>query len=143
MEIDFRNIRKDGMIFSAAALLILLGLMLLGRAYTPDSGGLLTWQEWQVRQLRQAYQTERLRLLEDVNRLAELLAAAPDPARAQVVVQSVRRNLQAGRVEALADERARVADAAQAVLDWAAGIGDYNAAVDAVNSALEALEQRG
>jgi hypothetical protein len=46
-------------------------------------------------------------------------------------------------VEALVDERARVADAAQAVLDWAGGIGGYNAAVEAVQAALEALDDGG
>ncbi len=93
-----------------------------------------------MRKLQQAYRAERLRLLEDANRLAELLSSEPDPARAQIVVQGVRRDLQNGRVEALADERQRVADAAQAVLDWASGIGDYNAAVEAVQAALEALD---
>ncbi len=143
MEIDLSGVKKDGFIWAGLGLVILLGLMLLGRAFTPEGNRLLTWQEWQVRKLQQAYRAERLALLEDVNRLAELLAGEPDPARAQVVVQSVRRDLQAGTVETLADERQRVADAAQAVLDWASGVGDYNAAVDAVQSALEVLENGG
>lgn len=143
MEIDLSNLRKTGFVWSGVVLILMAGLMLLGRAYTPSGGGLLTRQEWQVRQLRQAYRVERLLLLEDVERLAELLAGEPDPARAQVVVQDVRRDLLDGRVEALADERALVADAAQTVLDWASGIGDYNAAVEAVNAALEALDDGG
>lgn len=143
MEIDLSNVRKDGVLYGVLGVLVLFLLALLGRAYTPADGRLLTWQEWQVRKLQQAYRAERLLLLEDVHRLAELLAGEPDPARAQVVVQEVRRDLLDGRVEALADERALVADAAQAVLDWASGVGEYNATVDAVEAALEALDDGG
>ncbi len=142
MEIDLSNVEKNGF-WAGIGLVLLLGLMFLGRAFTPEGNRLLTWQEWQVRKLQQAYRAERLVLLEDTNRLAELLAGEADPARAQVVVQSVRRNLQAGTVAALADERQRVADAAQAVLDWASGVGEYNAAVQAVQSALEVLDNGG
>ncbi len=130
MEIDLSGVKKDNWGLAGIGLALLLGLMFLGRAFTPEGNRLLTWQEWQVRKLQQAYRAERLRLLEDANRLAELLSSEPDPARAQIAwVLGVRRDLQNGRVEALADERQRVADAAQAVLDWASGIGDYNAAV--------------
>ncbi|MDT8898270.1 hypothetical protein QYE77_08320 [Thermanaerothrix sp. 4228-RoL] len=144
MEIDVSEIKKGNLILVGIGLALLLGLMFLGRAFTPEGNRLLTWQEWQVRKLRQAYRAERLALLEDTNRLAELLeSGVPDPARAQVVVQGVRRDLAEGKVETLADERQRVADAAQAVLDWASGIGDYNAAVEAVQRALEALGNGG
>lgn len=143
MEIDLSSVKKDGFLWAGLGVAVIVGLMLLGRAFTPEGNRLLTRQEWEVRQLRQAHRAERLALLEDVNRLAELLTGEPDPARAQVVVQSVRRNLQSGRVEALADERRQVADAAQAVLDWASGVGEYNAAVEAVQRALEALDDGG
>lgn len=144
MEIDLSGVKKDNWGLAGIGLALLLGLMFLGRAFTPEGNRLLTWQEWQVRKLQQAYRVERLRLLEDTNRLAELLeSGVPDPARAQVVVQGVRRDLAEGKVETLADERQRVADAAQAVLDWASGIGDYNAAVEAVQRALEALGNGG
>lgn len=134
VEIDLSGVKKDGLVWAGIGLVILLGLMLLGRAFTPEGNRLLTWQEWQVRKLQQAYRAERLALLEDTNRLAELLTSEPDPARAQVVVQGVRRDLADGKVEALADERQQVADAAQAVLDWASGVGDYNAAVEALDN---------
>lgn len=143
MEIDLSNVRKDGVLYGVLGVLVLFLLALLGRAYTPADGRLLTWQEWQVRKLQQAYRAERLLLLEDVHRLAELLAVQPDPARAQVTVQNVRRRLAEGSVEgveALADERALADAAAQAVLDWASGIGDYNAAVDAVAAVQRALD---
>ncbi len=144
MEIDLSGVKKGNWALAGIGLALLLGLMFLGRAFTPEGNRLLTWQEWQVRKLRQAYRAERLILLKDVNRLAELLAGgAPDPARALVTVQGVRRDLADGKVEALADEREKVAAAAQAVLDWAGGIGDYNAAVEAVQRALEALDDDG
>lgn len=143
MEIDLSNVKKDGFLWAGVSLLVLLGLMLLGRAFTPEGNRLLLRQEWEIRKLRQAYRAEYLTLLEQTNRLAELLAEQADPARVQVVVQDVRRTLGQGRMESLADERLRVAQAAQAVLDWASGTGDYNAAVAAVQAALEALEGSG
>jgi hypothetical protein len=143
VEIDLSNVKKDGFLWAGVSLLVLLGLMLLGRAFTPEGNRLLLRQEWEIRKLRQAYRAEYLTLLEQTNRLAELLAEQADPARVQVVVQDVRRTLGQGRMESLADERLRVAQAAQAVLDWASGTGDYNAAVAAVQAALEALEGSG
>jgi len=143
MEIDLSGVKKGNWALAGIGLALLLGVMFLGRALTPAGNHLLTWQEWQVRKLQQAYRAERLLLLEDTNRLAELLAGEADPARVQVTVQGVRRDLADGKVEALADERQKVADAAQAVLDWASGIGDYNVAVEAVQGALEALGDGG
>lgn len=143
MEIDLSGVKKGNWALAGIGLALLLGVMFLGRALTPAGNRLLTWQEWQVRKLQQAYRAERLLLLEDTNRLAELLAGEADPARAQVTVQGVRRDLADGKVEALANARQKVADAAQAVLDWASGIGDYNAAVEAVQGALEALGDGG
>lgn len=124
-------------------LIVLLALMLIGRAFTPEGGRVLSWQEWQIRKLQKAQRVEQAQLLKNADRLAELLADEADPARVQVVVQGIRRDISKGTVEALADERQKVADAAQAVLDWAIGIGDYNAAVNAVQEALEALDDGG
>jgi hypothetical protein len=143
LEIDLSNVKKDGVLWAGLTLFTVLALMLLGRAFTPEGNRLLLRQEWEIRKLRQAYRAEYLTLLEQTNRLAELLAEQADPARVQVVVQDVRRTLGQGRMESLADERLRVAQAAQAVLDWASGTGDYNAAVAAVQAALEALEGSG
>jgi len=143
VEIDLSGVKRSGW-YAALALVVLLGLMFLGRAFTPEGGRLLTRQEWQVRKLQQAYRAERLQLLEDTNRLAELLAAErPDPARLQVEVGAVRRRLSAQKVESLAAARAQVDAAAQAVLEWASGIGEYNAAAAAVQAALEVLDGGG
>ncbi len=145
MEIDLSGVKKEKekWVLAGIGLALLLGVLFLGRAFTPEGNRLLTWQEWQVRKLRQAYRAEHLVLLEDANRLAELLAGKPDPARAQVVIQDVRRHLAEGKVETLASARQQVADAAQFVLDWVSGVGDYNAAVEAVQRALEALDDGG
>lgn len=135
MEIDLTNRWTQ-----AGLVIVALGLLLLlGRAYTPEGGRLLTWQEWQVHQLQRVHRAELQALAHEANRLADLLAGEPNPARAQVVVQSVRRNLAGQTMETLAAERERVLAAAQAVLDWASGIGDYNHAAQAVNAALDAV----
>jgi hypothetical protein len=98
VEIDLSNVKKDGFLWAGVSLLVLLGLMLLGRAFTPEGNRLLLRQEWEIRKLRQAYRAEYLTLLEQTNRLAELLAEQADPARVQVVVQDVRRTLGQGRM---------------------------------------------
>jgi hypothetical protein len=141
VEIDVSGVKRTTGLYAGMALLALVGLMLLGRAFTPDGGQLLTWQEWQVRKLRQALLAERLQLLQDAGRLADLLAAGhPDPARVQVEVQAIRRHLAQPKVEGLAGARAALEAACQALLSWASGIGDYNAAVETVQQAREALD---
>ncbi len=143
MEIDLSGVKKEGWTPAGIGLAVIIVLMLLGRAFTPDGGGLLTWQEWQIRKARQAYLAERQELRLTAERLAALLTAAPDPARAQVVVQEARRRAAQGRVETLQGERETLLLAAQAVLDWASGMGDYNRAVDAVQSLLSRLDDGG
>ncbi|MEW6287377.1 MAG: hypothetical protein AB1509_14230 [Chloroflexota bacterium] len=143
MEIDLSGVKKGNWMLAGIGLIVLLALMLIGRAFTPEGGRVLSWQEWQIRKLQKAQRVEQAQLLKNADRLAELLADEADPARVQVVVQGIRRDISKGTVEALADERQKVADAAQAVLDWAIGIGDYNAAVNAVQEALEALDDGG
>lgn len=143
MEIDLSGVKKEGWTLAGIGLAVIIMLMLLGRAFTPPSGGLLTWQEWQIRKARQAYLAERQELRLTAERLAALLTAAPDPARAQVVVQEARQRVAQGRVETLQGERETLLLAAQAVLDWASGMGDYNRAVDAVQSLLSRLNDGG
>jgi hypothetical protein len=143
LEIDLSGVKKGNWMLAGIGLIVLLALMLIGRAFTPEGGRVLSWQEWQIRKLQKAQRVEQAQLLKNADRLAELLADEADPARVQVVVQGIRRDISKGTVEALADERQKVADAAQAVLDWAIGIGDYNAAVNAVQEALEALDDGG
>lgn len=142
--LNLSGFKKGNWMLAGIGLIVLLAFMLIGRAFTPEGGRVLSWQEWQIRKLQKAYRAERAALLENTNRLAELLEGNnPDPARAQVVVQAVRRDLANGKVETLTDERQKVADAAEAVLGWASGMVDYNFAVDAVNQALEALDDGG
>jgi hypothetical protein len=142
MEIDLSGLPKKrtwlyGAIFAAIAILLLLGW-----AFTPENGRILSWQEWQVRKLRQAYRSERQVLLADIQSLANLLdSKRPDPARAQVQVNLIRSHLSKQKVEALAEARKAVEEAAQATLDWASGVGEYNAAVKAVEKAWNILNE--
>lgn len=132
MEIDLSGVKKGSLfVWVGIGIIVLLGLMLFGRAVSEEDR-LLTWQEWQIQKLKRAYNAERLALLHDIEQLEKLLSDDPDPARAQVVVLGIRRNQSGRRVEALESARQALADAAQAVLDWASGAGEYNAAVDAV-----------
>jgi len=137
MEIDLSSLKRTWLY---GAIFVVTVLLLLGRAFTPENGRLLSWHEWQVRKLRQAYHSERKVLLADTQRLAELLESNPDPARAQVEIQLIRSHLTSQKVEALAEARKAVGEAAQAALDWASGVGEYNAAVQAVENALKRLK---
>lgn len=143
MELDLSNFhfRNWNWTLAFLTLVVLAGLMLFGKAVTPPAPGVLSWSEWQVRKLRIEYQQERQQLRQDLRDLAGLLAdAQPDPARAQIIVQRVRRHLEEGSVEALADERELISLAAHSVLAWSSGMSPYNQAVDAVTSAEEALD---
>lgn len=138
MEIDLTQARK--FLPWLALALGLLFLILLGRAFTPAGNLPLTWREWQIRKAQQAYRQERAQLLQDAQRLSDLLAQSPDPARAQVEIAAIRRRLTDGQ-DALAAQRAALEAACEATLAWASGTGEYNVAVDTLQTAIALLEK--
>jgi hypothetical protein len=123
-------------------LLVLAGLGALGRIVTPPGEKLLTWSEWQVLQARQAYRRELIVLHQDVETLADLLSAGPDPVRAQLAVEQVLVHTQQGQ-EMLVTQREAVTLAATALRDWAIGADDRQTAVTALDQAIQSLEQAG
>jgi hypothetical protein len=141
MEIDLSGVTiKRTWLYGAIVAAIAI-LLLLGRTFTPENGQILSWQEWQVRKLRQAYRSERQTLLADIQSLANLLDSQhPDPARVQVQANLIRSHLARQKVESLAEARKAVERAAQATLDWASGVGEYNAAIRAVQDAMALIQ---
>jgi hypothetical protein len=123
-------------------LLLMAGLGTLGRALTPVGDKLLTWSEWQVLQMRQAYRQELTVLRKDVEILAGLLEDAPDPVRAQLAAEQVLAHTQQGQ-EMLTTQREAVALAAVALRDWAIGAVERQIAEVALDQAIYMLEEAG
>ncbi len=126
---------------AAAGILVLLVLALAGRAVTPVEEGrprLLSYADWQAMKAERAFRAERDRLRRDVEVLAAMLEARPDPVRAMLLRDRIRRET-AGGHPALEGARSKVRAAAEAVADWAAGGADREAGRRAVEEAAEAL----
>lgn len=141
MEIDLRHAGK-AWLWAGVTILALAGLVALGRAFTPLGDGVLTWQEWQVRKLQRAYQTEHSQLLQDALTLTELLnQVTPDPARVQVQLDAMRSRWQQSRVASLVPARTALEQAAQAVQSWSIGLAERDLAIRAVQNALMELEE--
>lgn len=121
-------------------LLLLTGMGALGRALTPAGDKLLTWSEWQVLQMRQAYRQELSVLCQDVEILAGLLEQAPDPVRAQLAAEQVLAHTGQGQ-EMLASQRESVALAAARLRDWAIGAVERQEAVAALEQAIYILNE--
>ena len=141
VEIEWNEIR--GWIY-AAAVLLLIGVWLFGYFVTPDGGGLLTMQQWQLRKAARAYRAELDTLQGYCTEIAALIEQGrPDPVRAQVLAGRVQSGLQDGQ-EALREARALVTAAAQALREWSVGQMDYDAAAQAAAEAaayLQSLEE--
>ena len=120
------------------ALLVLVGLTLLGRAYTPDPARVIGWSDWQAAKIERQYRRELARLREDLADLAKMLQDNPDPVRAEMAASRVAQR-HADGLGLLARQREAVVGAAEVVRDWAAGYADYGEAVAAVNAAMEVL----
>ena len=136
MELDLSDYRWP--LVALAATLLLAGLGWLGYAYTPAGDKPLTWNEWQVLKARSAYLDELGELQAAAGTLADLLNAQPDPVRAQLAAESIRRLASEGQ-PALAYQREKLALAAQAVSDWAVGAVDRETARQALDEAIQAL----
>lgn len=123
-------------------LLFMVGLGALGRALTPTGGQLLTWSEWQVLQMRQAYRQELDVLRQDVEILADLLENVPDPVRAQLAAEQVLAHTLEGQ-ETLTPQREAVSLAAAALRDWAIGAIERADVEVALEQAIYSLEEAG
>ncbi len=124
-----------------ALVLALLGLALLGRAVTPEGGGLLTPSDWRLRAAERAYREERAALREEAEALAALLDRAPDPVRAGLAADRIAQRALDG-APALALQREALAGAAEGVRLWAMGGGSREAAVEALERAVSLLGGR-
>ena len=143
IELDERARRAAiaGAIF--VALLAVALLAFGGRLATPvDEEGrarLLTWSDWQEMKSQRAFRAERERMRREAEELARLLEARPDPVRAMLLRDRIRRET-AGGHPALEASRQALREAAEAVAAWASGGADIEEARQAVQKAVERLK---
>lgn len=117
---------------------VLVGLVFLGKAYTPQNDRVLTWGEWQLLLARRAYSLELGELQKDVDVLAQLAAQPPDPVKAQIACEQVSSRTSTG-LASLALQRDLVGAAALAVEQWAMGSLSKDEALVSLNNAVQNL----
>jgi len=142
MEIDFTALKNaKGWVFAGATILVLVGLAVFGKFFTPDGNGVLSWREWKIRKLQRAYQQEHAQLVQDAVVLADMLNQPTDPARVQVQLDAMRSRWRQGGVATLENDRVALGQAAQAVQEWSIGIVERDVAILAVQNAMSELEK--
>jgi hypothetical protein len=122
-----------------AVFLSLVGLMLLGRAVTPDNGQILTPSEWRLSKADRAYWKELDGLRRDAEELTSLLNNYPDAVRAGLTADRIQQASMDGQT-ALAVQRSALVEAAEAVRLWAMGGGTREEAEIALATAAALLE---
>ena len=133
-----------GTVIVFIALMGMVGIIFIGRSFTPKSGEILTPQNWQIMNSRKAYEQELNDLKSLALELVELLnTGQPDPIQGQVVTDSVMKQMnqlsESGHA-ALHRERAAVRNAAVAVRDWSQGAMFFENAQIFVNDAIDLLK---
>jgi hypothetical protein len=135
--IEIRITRTTLYLLSALVILAgLVGLGALGRAYTPDPARVVGWGDWQALKMEVRYARELRQLSEDLETLATMLQADPDPVRAEMAATRIQQRHSEG-VGLLEQQRAAVILAAQHVRNWAAGYAEYDEALATINTAIE------
>jgi hypothetical protein len=145
MEIDL-DLERSWMIGVGSvlvALIVLLGLAGIGQQATPvtpaGSPRVVTWDDWQVLQLKRAHNKEIALLRGRIEEISMLLELPPDPIAAQVLYRRVYSDAQHGLVST-AEARGATLTAADGVMRWATGQIDRDEAILAVEHAIGALK---
>ncbi|NIM93328.1 MAG: hypothetical protein GTO18_06415 [Anaerolineales bacterium] len=122
MDVEIELGRGWWWVIASMAVLALLGLVLLGRAVTPEGGGLLTLEAWKLLRENHAYDAELSTLQQNADELASLLNERPDPVRAALAADRIQQSALDGH-PALALQREALSHAAEEVRIWAVGGG--------------------
>ena len=135
ISLDFGRVWKAGL-----GLLVLLALLLIGRAVSPiaaDGPAVLTLDRWQAAVLSRKAGTEIGRLAADARTLHGLaISQTPDAIQAMVLAQHIYAGHRQGTT-ATAPARQALIAAAAATARYASGGVPRQTAVDAINAALE------
>jgi hypothetical protein len=139
MEIEVEVNKGLWYVLLPVVVLTLAGLMLLGRAVTPESGEILTPLEWRLIKADRAYWVELDQLRKNAEELALLLNNNPDAVRAGLTADRIQQTSMDGQT-ALTIHRVALAEAAEAVRLWAMGGGTWEDAEAALAKAVALLE---
>lgn len=124
-------------------LIVLLGLAGIGQQATPVTPvgvpRVMTWDDWQVLQLKRAHNKEIVVLRGNIEEISMLLEFPPDPIAAQVLYRRVYSDVQNGLVST-AEARGATLMAADGAVRWATGQIDRDEAILTVEHALGLLK---
>jgi hypothetical protein len=123
-------------------IVLLAGLVLIGRAVTPPGGGILTPSAWKLRQAERDYLAEMDELRQEAQELADILNRAPDAVRAGLAADRIAQLTASGHA-ALSLQRQALSDAAEAVRLWAMGGSERLEAEEALSTAIALLSGTG
>jgi len=115
------EIKDFSIVAVLVALIALILLGVLGWLFTPPSGGVLTYAEWQLRKQERAYRRELSGLQKTCDEMNALLEKPLDALRVQVAADRILRQTEKGGVAVLQPQRDALAVAAQALHNWALG----------------------
>jgi hypothetical protein len=101
-------------------LLVVIGLAILGRQLTPETGSVLTPAAWRLMKAERAYEEELGLLREDVEELVRMFNANPNPVEAGLAADRIQYETLDGH-PALSLQREAVAYASEIVWNWAMG----------------------
>jgi hypothetical protein len=143
IEIDLRDKNRSAVVLTAALVVILVLLGILGKAVTPVSASgaprLLTWNAWQFFKAEKLYASELETLRLDAEHLAEAINQSPDPVACQILAEQVLRHTSAG-VTALSAARLALALAANDLQAWSIGVLPRDSAMTSLLSAVNLLK---
>ena len=130
-----------GSVLVVTGILFLVGVIWLGRAFTPENGAVLTPRNWQIMNARKAYAQELDGLIDGVHALNQLLhAGQPDPIQGQIVTDAVQGEIKEDGHSALYEHRTALANAAVAVRSWTQGAMVYEDAQRILNETMQLLQ---
>lgn len=124
--------------FLPLAVGVLICLMVIGHAVTPEGGGVLTPSAWRLRAAERAYATELAELRRQAEVLAALINDAPDAVQAGFAADQIERLTRDGE-PGLSVQRQALAEAAAQLRLWSMGGAERQQAEEALIRAIDIL----
>ena len=126
MEKFFDDNPVFGSVLVVVCIVFLVGMIWIGRSFTPKNGEVLTPQNWQIMNARKAYAQELDGLFDGAYELSLVLnTGQPDPIQGQIVTDTVMESIEGDGHAALYEQRAALSNAAVAVRSWSQGAMPY------------------
>lgn len=142
---NITNFFDENPVFSTVivtvAFFAVIGIIFIGRSFTPQNGEFLTPQNWQLMNSRKAYEQELNQLRSHILELSQLLhGGKPDPIKVQMTTDSTLEKVGESGHAALQIERDGVRSAVIAVRDWSQGELSFEDAQALLNDVIRLLE---